>query len=207
MATENRTMRARGIKRRQELLDACLRIIATKGMGGVTHRAVADEAGVPASSTTYFFSSLDELVAEAVRSAMDAELERIRELEAQLAGAENSSQAIDSFVDFVSSAPSPHTVAQFEMYLHASRNDELQAAVAEIVRATRDVAADTAKQLGIADPSVGRAIIAMIDGFALHQIADPSPENHRALRVALTALSVGYGALERARHLISPSEG
>lgn len=199
-------MRARGVRRRQELLDACLRIISTKGIAGVTHRAVAAEAGVPASSTTYFFATLDELIAESVRSAMDAELARIRELESSITSADTSVIAVvDGFVEFVRSAPAPHTVAQFETYLHGSRTEELQENVADIIRATRDVAADTAKRLGITDASAGQAIVALIDGFALHRLADPSPEDFHALRVALTALSIGYGALEQTRHLTSPS--
>ena len=37
------------------------------GAGAVTHRAVAARAGVPLSTTSYFFSSIDELVTEALR--------------------------------------------------------------------------------------------------------------------------------------------
>lgn len=200
-------MRARGVRRRQELLDACLRIISTRGIAGVTHRAVAAEAGVPSSSTTYFFATLDDLIAESVRSAMDAELARIRELGSSIVHTDTSVNAVvDGFVEFVRSAPAPHTVAQFETYLHGSRAEELRGKVAAIISATREVAAETARGLGITDPSAGQAIVAMIDGFALHRLAAPGPGDYDALRVALTALSIGYGAIEQTRHLTPPSD-
>jgi DNA-binding transcriptional regulator YbjK len=54
--------KARGEKRRTELIEATLRIIERDGVAGVTHRTVAAEAGVPTTSTTYHFSSLDDLL-------------------------------------------------------------------------------------------------------------------------------------------------
>lgn len=205
MVAESRAVRARGVRRRQQLLDACLRLLSERGISGVTHRAVAAEAGVPASSTTYFFASLDELIAEAIRSAMDVELERIRELAVSLSKDDPSPQAIiDRFVDYLRLTPAPHTTGQFEIYLHASRTPELQAMVAEIMRATREVAAEAALRLGITEPTAGAAIVALIDGFALHRVADPIPDQFEALRVALTGMRIGYSALEDSRHLSSP---
>ena len=42
------TRQARGTRRRAELLDATVRLIARAGVAAVTHRAVAAEAGVSA---------------------------------------------------------------------------------------------------------------------------------------------------------------
>jgi len=72
-------MRARGRARRELLLNATLEIIAEKGISAVTHRSVAAAAGVPHSSTTYFFDSLDDMIGEAVAHAMAAEFERLQE--------------------------------------------------------------------------------------------------------------------------------
>jgi DNA-binding transcriptional regulator YbjK len=54
--------RARGEKRRAEIIEATLRVIERDGVAGVTHRTVAAEAGVPTTSTTYHFTSLDDLL-------------------------------------------------------------------------------------------------------------------------------------------------
>src|SRR5690606_22901006 len=45
-------------------LEAALRIIVREGLRGVRHRAVAAEAGVPLSATTYYFDDIQDLIAD-----------------------------------------------------------------------------------------------------------------------------------------------
>src|SRR5690606_3613489 len=54
--------KGRGEKRRQEIIEATLRVIERDGVAGVTHRSVAREAGIPTASTTYHFATLDDLL-------------------------------------------------------------------------------------------------------------------------------------------------
>ena len=49
-------------QRRQLILDAAMRIVVRDGVSGVRHRAVAAEAGVPLSATTYYFKDIDDLL-------------------------------------------------------------------------------------------------------------------------------------------------
>ncbi|MDD0841849.1 TetR/AcrR family transcriptional regulator [Pseudomonas sp. Gutcm_11s] len=51
-------------QRRLSILEATLRIIVREGLRGVRHRAVAAEAQVPLSATTYYFSDIQDLVAD-----------------------------------------------------------------------------------------------------------------------------------------------
>ncbi|QKE62369.1 TetR family transcriptional regulator [Aquipseudomonas campi] len=51
-------------QRRLSILEAALRIIVREGMRGVRHRAVAAEAGVPLSATTYYFNDIQDLIAD-----------------------------------------------------------------------------------------------------------------------------------------------
>ena len=57
---------------RAAIIEATIRLIGRDGVDGVTHRAVAREAGVSLSSTTYHFASRDEIVSEALRRVADA---------------------------------------------------------------------------------------------------------------------------------------
>jgi len=59
----------KGQARRDALLDAVLAVLARDGVGSVTHRAVAAEAGVPVSAATYYFATIDELYVSALRRA------------------------------------------------------------------------------------------------------------------------------------------
>jgi DNA-binding transcriptional regulator YbjK len=51
-------------QRRLSILDGALRIIVREGLRGVRHRAVAAEAGVPLSATTYYFNDIQDLIAD-----------------------------------------------------------------------------------------------------------------------------------------------
>ena len=55
---------ATGERKRTAILQAVLRIIANEGIRAVRHRAVAAEAGVSLAATTYYFSSLQDLLTE-----------------------------------------------------------------------------------------------------------------------------------------------
>ncbi|GAB3245974.1 TetR/AcrR family transcriptional regulator [Chitinimonas naiadis] len=63
--TTGRKLQRRGEESRRKILDATLILIAKRGLHGVTHRAIAAEAGVPLSLTTYFFSGLSDLIGQA----------------------------------------------------------------------------------------------------------------------------------------------
>lgn len=68
---ERRGSRPKGEKTRQKILAATLRVIAREGVRGTTHRAIAKEAGVQLSLTTYYFRDLNELISLAFQVFMD----------------------------------------------------------------------------------------------------------------------------------------
>jgi len=59
-----KTARQGSEQRRQQILDAAMRIVVRDGVRGVRHRAVAAEAGVPLSATTYYFKDIQDLLAD-----------------------------------------------------------------------------------------------------------------------------------------------
>ena len=64
-ATDSRKRRSKGEKTREAILDGALRVIARDGLRSVTHRAVAAEAGVQLSLTTYYFKDIESLMEQA----------------------------------------------------------------------------------------------------------------------------------------------
>src|SRR5690606_25762163 len=68
----------KGQRRRAEIIDATLRVVCRDGAAGVTHRTVAREAGVPASLTTYYFATLDDLLIAALSTVAEDYTQRIR---------------------------------------------------------------------------------------------------------------------------------
>jgi len=57
-----RPVRREGRRRRQQILEATLRLIAREGVRAVRHRAVAAEAEVPLAATTYYFRDISQLL-------------------------------------------------------------------------------------------------------------------------------------------------
>lgn len=63
--------------RADRIAEAALAIIRANGVDGLTHRAVATEADVPLGSTTYHFSSREEILEAAFRRAVNEDRERV----------------------------------------------------------------------------------------------------------------------------------
>lgn len=59
-----KTARQGSEQRRQAILDAAMRVVVRDGVRGVRHRAVAAEAQVPLSATTYYFKDIEDLLTD-----------------------------------------------------------------------------------------------------------------------------------------------
>ncbi len=189
------THRASGRARKAALLDAAVEVIAEQGVAGVTHRAIAARAGMSTSTTSYFFSSLDQLVAAALHVVGERIVQRVDAVTAQVAGTElGPRESIDRFVDAVLSEPEPDTVAQFEIYLECRRRPQLQPTAHRIMASIERGAAASLTALGIAHPDErAPMVVALLDGLALHRHARPRPDTDRqVLTEALYALHRGF---------------
>lgn len=181
---------ARGQERVEQILRATLAVIGRGGVGAVTHRTVAEEAGVSLGSLTYYFGSKQELLRSALRLHVVEDAGRLRALAAQL---EASGAGGDEIVArFASVLEGNHPdIAQFELYLEAARDPTLRDVAAESLRAYADVAEVAVRAAGVADaPAVAGVIVATIDGLGLHRSAagDEAVDLHAALGLLLRAL-------------------
>jgi DNA-binding transcriptional regulator YbjK len=82
----------KGVRRRAALVEAAAELLVEGGFDAVRHRAVAERAGLPLASTTYYFKSLEDLVTAAVERHSQLELEigtrRLDELTTRSRGAQ-----------------------------------------------------------------------------------------------------------------------
>jgi TetR/AcrR family transcriptional regulator, regulator of biofilm formation and stress response len=169
----SRRRQPRGERRRAAILDAALGVIAERGVAATTHRAVAEAAGVPTAATTYYFASLDELLDEALRAFVSEEADRLRRLTGELEGRRvPPAEVARVLVAELRAGQTGTEVAQFDLYLEASRRPSLR----EAARAALDVYAEVAeaalRAAGSPRPAEGaRLFVALIDGFALHRLA------------------------------------
>src|SRR6202023_4418579 len=68
----------KGDRRRYALVSAAADLLCEGGFDAVRHRAVARRAGLPLASTTYYFSSLDDLIARSVEHIGMIEIAQLR---------------------------------------------------------------------------------------------------------------------------------
>jgi len=185
---------AKGEAREREILEATIDLIYEEGLSAVTHRAVAQRASVRPSAPSYFFPSIDDLIAEAIRSIVATMMEDLEALSARIeAEGMSREDAVDAFVElFLGSAPRYDKVL-FEAYLFATRRPGLRADVDAAIAATHRqgstlVTASRRKNFDWAAP----ILTAYADGVALQRLATP-PEGIgvEALRDGLLALMEG----------------
>jgi DNA-binding transcriptional regulator YbjK len=88
----------KGERRRQALVEAAATLLVEGGFDALRHRAVAERAGLPLASTTYYFDSLDELIIAAVEHHSRAELDRGHAL---LDALPAEARELDSVIDLV----------------------------------------------------------------------------------------------------------
>lgn len=191
---------ARGRQRRTALIDAAIEVVADHGIGGVTHRSVAARAGFPPSTTSYFFPSIDSLLMAAMTERIVRQVDRLKQLTAAIGSTElDRDQLADAFASVLAATPNSEMIAQCDLYLTAARRDDVRPHVEAMIHAFEDLAAAALEAFGAADPRTGaRALVALIDGFALHRVAlAQDPEAWAAeLRDAFTTTFYAYAGSE-----------
>jgi DNA-binding transcriptional regulator YbjK len=136
----NRGRRRRGEERIDEILRAALRVIGRDGLGAVTHRTVADASGVPLGSITYYFATKQELLREALRLYVAEDVARLRAAAGAFAAAgATGPEVVEGFASLFE-ADETGGVAQFDLYLEASRDPVLREVATESLRAYAEVA-------------------------------------------------------------------
>jgi DNA-binding transcriptional regulator YbjK len=184
----------RGTARRDVILRATLALIGERGIGDVTHRAVADRAGVPLSATTYWFASKEELLQETLLLAAREEVERLERVVLELAPREldvaDWARAVArALAADLEDDPAKH-VAFVELVLEGTRRPWLRDEVARWDRAHLRLAELGLRATGSPDPVTdAQLVVAAITGLLLGQLVNPHPRfEERIFRPALERL-------------------
>lgn len=166
-----------GAERRAKIIAATAALVTREGIGAVTHRAVAREAGVPLAATTYYFASKDELVGEALRVLVAEEVEQLRARAAELGAAIDSpatlARALSEAVVPGNEGERRVMLAKFEIYLEAARRPGLRPAVDEWRRTFTGMARSALEAAGDPQPdATAPLLVAAIDGVLTHSLSE-----------------------------------
>jgi len=195
---------ARGQRRRRALVEAAAELIAEQGFAAVSHRLVAQRAGLPLAATTYYFSSLDQLLEEALRHLAEQWLGHGRDvlagLPSRLAGPEQVADAVLRIawgpVDALNADAlnADALLALGERYLEAGRHPQLRPLVASYNDQVDTLLMQVLARGGLPeDRRLARLVLAQVDGAVLRALAeglDPAAAVVAALEALLRLLPV-----------------
>ena len=185
-------MTPKGERRRDALVSAAAELLYEGGFDAVRHRSVARRAGLPLASTTYYFSSLDDLVVQAVEHVGDEEAAQLR---ARMAGLSRRRRSVastaDVLVDLLLGGQSParigeQLISRYERYVACARLPVLRD-VQRRLRQQRTAA--IAEAIGRCGRPVGgqrlAALVYAIDGALVAALVEDGTDPRATARAAL----------------------
>lgn len=155
------------------------------------HRAVAERAGLPLASTTYYFDSLDDLVIAAAEQHGVDELVRGRARLEELSAAHRSVDAlVDLVLEMLLGPPSERdaeaVLLRYERLVATGRRPYLRPLMRKLSGELTELLREILQRSG-ADVDTKRAgqIIALVDGTVVNALIEIDPDPREAARAAL----------------------
>ena len=190
-------------RRRNSILEAAIHVVRNGGVDSITHRNVAEEAGVPLGSITYYFESREELITEALRHYMRSIEERVEVIvNERLERPEERELTIDTILDLLveTDVAQEMCVVEYELIVYAARKKELLREVRTYRLRFEAQLAAALEQVGVPRPVLGaRTLLNVVDGFDVERLI--RPEDRAAdlkQRLELTVAGVAsYGRESR----------
>jgi AcrR family transcriptional regulator len=179
--------------KRDALLAAAVEVVGEHGLAGTTHRAVTEHAGVPLATASYYFSSIGDLIAEALEAF-------VRETAAQmtvpdlgeLAASVTPADVGHWYADRIMELGRVQRLAFYEVIVNAARSPELAGPAKHALDTYQEAAASGLRVVGApgADRQA-RAFLALSLGFGLLHLADPDADDDDQLFEAIRDLFLG----------------
>jgi DNA-binding transcriptional regulator YbjK len=172
--------------RRVEILDAAIDTIGTRGMRGLTHRAVDEAAGLPHGSTSNHFRSRDALLsgvaarfAERERAAFEA----IARSEVVVTP-QDLGRALGRFAIEATRANRSLTSARYLLLMEAAIHPSLQRTVREGAAAVNAWAVQWFRTVRSPHPERDWVVLAnFVTGLVLHELAHPTDDFDPTARI------------------------
>ncbi|KAA8969522.1 TetR/AcrR family transcriptional regulator [Mycobacterium sp.] len=194
----------KGERRRYALISAAADLLREDGFEAVRHRAVARRAGLPLASTTYYFSSLDDLITSAVAHVGMLEGAQLRARVAALPRRRRSAETTaDVLVELlVGDKPGPHLVEQlisrYERYIACVRLPALREIQRRDLRQRSDAVAEAIERSGRSVRlELVPALVCAVDGAVVSALVDDKQDPCRAARAALVDIIDALAPLGR----------
>ena len=190
MARVTAAVTPKGERRRFALVCAAADLLCEGGFEAVTHRAVAERARLALASTTYYFSSLEELIETAVDYLSTAEVARLREqvkaLPRRRRGAE---AAADLLVDLLAGEHNrEQLISRYERYIACARHPAMRGVERRLLQQRVDAVSEAMARSGRhTRTDMMTALLYSLDGAVVSALVD----DHAGPRESVRATLVG----------------
>lgn len=179
--------------RERPVMEATLRVIGRSGIDGVTHRAVAAEAGTSLGAVTHHFPTRDVLVDAALRFALTREVSRLCALALSLQSKAFDVEAwIESLVGWYSRELKTQAeihIACYEAFMAAARSERHRPVVIDWFETWRQSAELALRAAGSSDPRRhAELFVSALIGIVLQQLAVPRRNFRQEAKAALSEL-------------------
>ncbi|MFC9892728.1 TetR/AcrR family transcriptional regulator [Nocardia sp. NPDC127579] len=197
----------KGERRRQALVAAAAELLLEGGFDAVRHRSVATRADLPLASTTYYFESLEDLIARAVEFSGNAELEVMRRRVAEVSHRRRGAEAtVDLLLDLLVGPDEAletggqrnhdgrhatpdrlgQLIARYERSVASARHPELREVQLRLRVQLDELLADVLRRSDrLVRHEQVRRLVAVVDGAVVASLTELDPEPRRMARGAL----------------------
>ncbi|MBJ7324376.1 MAG: TetR family transcriptional regulator [Rhodococcus sp.] len=175
-------------ERREGIIQAAIRVVAQGGLGRITYRSVAEEAGVAHGLVRHHFGSIDALVEEALQVCITRTVTTI----GLNPGSGNPEDFARGIVESLQRDPDTQFF-QYEVLLESRRTESLRESVDKMMAHYRSVVREGLQRMGLsADHELVEFVYATVEGIVLQQsvrgLATEAEEAVTVLRQVLTLL-------------------
>ncbi|WP_070379579.1 TetR/AcrR family transcriptional regulator [Rhodococcus sp. WMMA185] len=170
----------KGERRRQALVKAAADLLLEGGFDAVRHRSVASRADLPLASTTYYFESLDDLIAKAVEYNGNRDLavmrSRVEDVTHRHRGLEST---VDLLLDLlvgpalISMDCRERLISRYERFTASARRPELRGVQSRLGMQLHDLLTEALRRSErVARQEQMRRLVAAVDGALLTALGE-----------------------------------
>src|SRR5947209_9900478 len=204
----------KGERRRYALVSAAAELLAEGGFEAVRHRAVARRAGLPLASTTYYFSSLDDVIARAVEHIAMIEVAQLRArvtaLSRRRRGPETTAEVlVDLLVGDVSGPGlADQLISRYERHIACTRLPALRETMRRSLRQRAEAVAEAIERSGRSvHIELVCTLICAVDGSVVSALVEGRDPRAAALGTMVDPVEVLAPIDQPAVRIISTSAG
>ncbi len=173
---------------------AAAELLLEGGFDAVRHRSVATRADLPLASTTYYFESLEDLIARAVEFSGTVELDAMRRRVGEVSHRRRGAEAtVDLVLDLLvgpdTGDASGQVIARYERSVASARHPELREVQLRLRAKLEDLLADVLRRSDrVVRPEQLRRLVAVVDSAVVSALIEGQPEPRRTARAGLLEL-------------------